>query len=135
MTEKESRFMREDDGSELKEGEWLLKVREDGVGFMTKLTKQGKVPVVFKDFCDRGYPYGVEIPTKIIEETYSDGWSIVGFRAGKSQSWVKVKHPEGFILEIYASDYFDNVINNCKGALVDNKCKWIGNKLEFEENE
>lgn len=122
--------MRDYNGEKLKDDEWLLKVKEDGTGFMTKLTKKGEIPVAFSDFSE-GYPKYEEIPIKVIVETYSDGWWIKGFRSGKSQNWVKIIHPQGFIVEIYASDFFNNVIKNCIGAWVHKKCKWIGNKLEF----
>lgn len=120
-------------GGTLAEDEFLLKVRGD-TGFMTKLNQDGSIPVAFKKWTDD--------PAVIFKEIPREGWKIVSVRAGKSQTWGRVVHPEGFILEIYAySTYTRNrkdvgytmmdLINNftvMKGEII-GKLSWKDNLL------
>jgi len=47
-----------------------------------------------------------------------------------SQSWVKVIHPMGFVLEIRISNFFELVIPYLSEGKMVGKYKWVGNKLE-----
>lgn len=106
----------------LKEEEFYFKKR--GVfGFLTKLTKKGEYPKNFINWA----------PTAKIEkhtETFRTGWQIIDFRIGESQQWAILKHPFGFYLEIYLSDFLthmnsDSIIN---GKLL-GYYKWSDRKL------
>lgn len=112
----------------LEENEYLLKMRlQYGydsylTGFMTKLTKKGELPVAFKNWGDEGI--------YVINETYRFGWEIISWRIGLSQSWARVKHPDGFTLEVYLHDLLGVIKNNTviNGA-IQGEFLWQGNKL------
>jgi hypothetical protein len=122
-------------GGPLADSQFLLKVRGD-VGFMTKLNKDGSVPVAFKAWTNDDPIVFTEIPR--------EGWKIVGIRSGKSQTWARVLHPEGFILEIYAysnapyrkdkkEGSMMGILENCtieKGEIKE-KLTWRDNMLHF----
>jgi hypothetical protein len=93
----------------LKENEMLLKVRSDEMGFLTKLNKDGTTPVAFKNWKD-GYYSTCALETKIVEEIPREGWEIVDWRSGKSQTWIVVKHPNDFKLEIRMDNFMDDVL-------------------------
>ena len=86
--------------NELKENEYLLKVRSDNntdTGFMTKYNKNGSIPVAFSQ-------WGRDLPTQLHVEEFNRGWKFISYRIGVSQSWATVMHPLGFTLEIYLSN-------------------------------
>ena len=114
-------------GEELKENEYLLKMKFNGldttpIGFMTKLNKNGTIPISFNEWDDS------EI--FIIQETFRDGWKINRdnpLRIGKSQSWISLIHPLGFTVEVYISKFI-NMISNGICTIADSelqgKFKW-----------
>ncbi len=100
---------------ELLEDEWLLKLREDPhterkggewipgkVGFFSKLNKSGELPVAFL-----AWGGGREDTIYIFRETYRTGWKIFSWRFGKSQNWAVLRHPEGFTVEIYLTNFLE----------------------------
>lgn len=102
----------------LKENEFLLKVKANGIGFMAKLNKDGSVPKVFNEWGDIGF--NVKLPTYIITESYRSGWKFVGLRHGKSAAWVTLKHAFGFTVEINktAFEKIANKITMVNGLIV-----------------
>ena len=127
-------------GQELKESEWLLKIRTyDNMGFLTKLTKKNELPKAFEEWTSSAYyKTACSLPIKVIEETFSSGWKLNEgskydmYRLGMSQSWVKVQHPMGFILEIHLENFFREVVPHLNAGKIIGNYKWIGNKLERE---
>lgn len=136
------------EGYELKENEYLLKIRREShegineshedyklpTGFITKFNKNGSIPVNFNNWGERRF-YNTrnmtEIPEILIHtEDYSSGWKINGYRPGKSQNWCKLIHPNGFTLEIYLSNFFEliNNVNIVNGEFI-GEFKWDNNKL------
>jgi hypothetical protein len=132
---------------ELLEDQWLLKLRDDvqygwdgkkhfaektyKTGFLTKLTKKGELPKAFEAW--GGPQYGVsghDLPIYVFQETYRSGWSLVSWRFGKSQNWARMRHPEGFHLEIYLDDLLNVIKNDSldQGVIV-GEYKWCDNKL------
>lgn len=98
---------RKNHGIMLEENQFLLKTRQrenETIGFLTKLNKDGSIPVAFWDWPNLfGQIEKAKDDFTIYTEVNRRGWRVVGFRFGESQNWVKVKHPDGFILEIYAN--------------------------------
>lgn len=89
----------------LGERDFLKKVRNEDsktpTGFLSKLNKDGSIPVAFADWPK--YLYGQEKPEiSVHTETLRSGWKISGFRFGESQNWAILVHPNGFKLEIHA---------------------------------
>lgn len=82
-----------EDGYLLKDDEYLFKNYKE-VAFISKCNKDGTIPKNFLNWNKNSDIF-------IHKETYKEGWKFDSFRIGKSQNWVKVIHPEGFILEIY----------------------------------
>ena len=125
-------------GQKLKDTEWLLKVRKDKMGFLSKLTQKGKLHVAFDEWHNGGWhpQPGDEIPVVVINEKFKSGWELNSgsrydmYRLGKSQSWVKVKHPMGFILEIHLENFFNIVVPYLSEGKMVGEYKWVGNKLE-----
>ncbi len=118
----------------LNEAEFLLKVKGGVKGFMTKLNKNGTMPVAFDTWEKNkwiGQTKKVEdLPIYIITETPREGWKIVNWRFGMSQNWAIVMHPLGFTVEIYLEQLLEiikggNVIN---GELV-GQFSWKDHKL------
>lgn len=89
----------------LGENEFLLKV-DNGVGFMTKLNKNGSIPSSFESWRS-GYWNRNNRPLQlyIIEEKYRRDWKFVGLRHGQSTAWVVLEHPYGFRVEINATAF------------------------------
>jgi hypothetical protein len=124
----------------LLEDQWLLKLREGSpkTGFLSKLTQKGELPVKFKDWgvyrswdpATGYYASGENLPVYVWEETYRSGWKLKKWRIGKSQEWAVMQHPEGFILEIYLTNFLDIVLNETvdQGMIV-GEFKWKDNKL------
>jgi hypothetical protein len=130
---------------ELREDEYLLKLRDDyewdwdgekhqvknsyKTGFLSKLTKKGEVPIKFKDWGKT--TYGGPVPTTYVwQESFRSGWKLKSWRIGKSQEWAKVQHPDGFLVEIYWSNFLEIVLDATmdQGVLV-GEYKWEANKL------
>ena len=117
------------EGYELKDGEYLLKIRDDSTGFMTKLNKNGTIPKDFKSF---GIPYGCkeELPIYVIEETYMFGWKLVSWRFGMSMNWAKLMHPLGFTVEIYLQNFLNIVNENTIiNGVIQGNFKWVYSNL------
>jgi hypothetical protein len=119
----------------LEEDEWLLKVYEHKapigdhkLGFMSKLKKDGTLPVAFKDW-KPNYREKIE-DIFLVRETFRSGWVLTKYRAGMSQSWAVITSPEGIRFEIYLDNLFellagDGVVNN----EIIGKYKWHDKKL------
>jgi hypothetical protein len=122
-------------GQELKDNEWLVKVRNDNMGFQTKLTKKNELPKPFENWNNRYYGT-IPIPVTVITEEFSDKWKLNSgdrfdmYRLGKSQSWVKVVHPLGYILEIRIQNFFEEVVPYLSDGKLIGNYRWIGNELE-----
>lgn len=119
-------------GYKLKYNEYLCKIAEDGIGFITKYNKDGSVPKSF-DTWRETYHNKKKLPTFIHSEDFKQGWEVVGYRTGKSQDWAEVKNPAGFILEIYLKNFFDiiedvSVINK----VFQHNLKWENKRLCVE---
>ena len=131
---------------ELLEDQWLLKLREDKVwnpekriweeglqktGFLSKLTKKGELPKSFTDWGgDRYGATGKDLPIYVFQESYRTGWKLISWRFGKSQNWARMRHPEGFVVEIYLDNFLDVVKETAmdQGEILD-EYKWVDNKL------
>jgi hypothetical protein len=131
------------EGYELKEGEYLLKIRPPQAcwqneislptGFMTKFNKDGSVPVNFKSW---GHRYGEDVlPILVFKETFREGWKLRSWRFGKSQQWASLVHPDGFTVEIYLSQFLDIVkeFTIIKGE-IQGEFKWEDNRLISKNN-
>jgi hypothetical protein len=110
------------EGGELKENEFLLKIRErDNAGFMSKLTQKNEVPVKFEKW-DNCYNYSYrkenDAPIYVIEDDYANGWNVVDWRAGQSQTWIIVRHPQGFTLEITMDNFIQKVLPHLSGNAI-----------------
>ena len=120
------------EGRILKEDEYLLKIRKDKVGFLTKLTQKGKLPVAF-DGWNEGYRHTSapdKLPIYIFKEVPRSGWKLVSWRFGQSLNWARVSHPEGFTIEIYLQQFLEIIENNIiKSGVVYGKFHWEDNKL------
>jgi hypothetical protein len=121
-------------GQDLAEDEWLLKVRDDGVGFMTKLTQKKELPKAFESWSSYNSSAPMEI--KVLKEDFDLGWKLNDgesyevYRIGKSQSWVKLVHPLGFVLEIRIANFFADVAHSMNNGILLGEYKWVGNSVE-----
>lgn len=139
------------EGTKLKENEFLLKIRgydeeRHPTGFITKLNKDGSIPVAFRDWyagstpnpeyidwkttpnIPRSFPKTMETTVHI--EEFSTGWRIYGSRFGKSQNWATMVHPKGFILEIYMTNLISLLkISNMQDGELMGEFKWSKNQL------
>ena len=115
-------------GDILGEDEYLLKIRSDNTGFLTKLTKKGELPKSFIDWNDYS-PHRI-LPIHIVKEIFTSGWKLESWRFGTSQNWATIWHPMGFKVEIYLSDFLRIIQKNDihKGELI-GAFKWQENKL------
>lgn len=124
------------DNYQLKDNEYLLKIDEsDKMGFLTKLTQKGLIPKAFDewryDFIylrkDKNKP---KFPIYIHEEVPTNGWKLIKWRIGKSQEWATVMHPEGFMIEIYLTNFLEIVKNNTIiNGVIQGQFIWKENKL------
>lgn len=130
---------------ELREDEYLLKLRDDyewdwdgekhqvknsyKTGFLTKLTKKGELPKAFDYWGTQSVPYS-KLTVYVWQESFRSGWKLKSWRIGKSQEWAKVQHPDGFLVEIYLSNFLEIVLDATmdQGVLV-GEYKWEANKL------
>ncbi len=123
-------------GMTLLDNEYLLKIRSDNTGFMSKLTKKEELPKAFDSWNEHTWSSVIDLPIKVIEEDYRKGWKIdIGsrydmYRIGKSQQWVKLTHPLGFKLEIYLESFFTDVLPYMQNGVILGEWKWVGNKIE-----
>jgi hypothetical protein len=138
----------EPEKTELKEDEWLLKIRNEGIynyvdktwtetgdktGFLSKLTKKGELPVKFLGWGVSHWSLpqkAHELPIYVFKEYPRTGWKLIGWRFGQSQNWATVRHPEGFMIEIYLDNFLDVVKESTidQGVIL-GKYKWENNKL------
>jgi hypothetical protein len=129
---------------ELLEDQWLLKLRSDSewdgtkwipdafkTGFLSKLTKKGELPKSFTDWGgDRYGAAGKDLPVYVFQESYRTGWKLISWRFGKSQNWARMKHPEGFVVEIYLNNFLDVVKETSMDqGMILGEYKWEDNKL------
>jgi hypothetical protein len=128
-------------GYKLKDDELLLKIwktqtiKDFSKGFITKLNKDGSVPVAFLAW---GTPWGKSdadaLTTWVFTETYRSGWKILGWRFGKSQNWATMKHPEGFTVEVYMRDLLEVIFQDTIDyGTLSGKYKWENHKLIREK--
>jgi len=118
-------------GTAIGENEYLLKIRSDKTGFMTKLTQKGEYPKAFLDWGVEGWkPKKTDLPVYIMTETYKAGWKIMSWRFGMSQNWATVLHPDGFKVEIYLQDLLKIIQTNVvvKGV-IQGEFMWKSNTL------
>ena len=126
-------------GTALKDDEYLLKVRADRVGFLTKLNKDGSIPKAFSEW-GKTYVYGKNYgdpggisgmpDIKIHKETFKSGWALRGWRFGQSQNWAILLHPDGFSVEVY----LDKMLTIFQRSIIDHgniigEFKWEKYKL------
>ena len=125
-------------GYKLKENEFMLKVRgkisktSPPTGFMTKYNQNGSMPKAFEEWGVYRYSSTPQTPLDIwvMEETFRSGWKLNDWRIGKSQEWAEVIHPEGFIVEIYLTDFLTHVkTGEIKNGELIGKFKWQDRKL------
>ena len=147
--EKITKTLREyPEGYQLKGDEHLLKLKEGRewigkgldfedviVGYLTRFNQNGTIPKNFIDW-NRNYSRdSSENKVYIFEETYREGWRIRGYRTGMSQSWVKVLSPEGFIVEIYLSQFLELIrTTSLQSGLIIGEFKWEKNELIQKPN-
>ncbi len=127
-------------GDKLEEDQFLLKVcshyhSNTEKGFLTKFNKDGTIPKAFLNWGGHTSKTGTWNPGNsnsiyVFDEYFRSGWEIVGYRSGASRVWCQVKHPEGFILEVYLNNLFtiisENIISN---GIILGEFKWEDNKL------
>lgn len=92
----------------LEENEFLLKV--NGLtGFMTPLTKEGKLPKAFLEYPAINLENDRSANIFIIKEEFRTNWELIKIREGMSTTWFILKHPYGFAVEINAQ-VFNKII-------------------------
>jgi hypothetical protein len=128
------------EGYELKEDEYLLKVRDheddNPTGFMTKFNKDGSMPKAFLEWGRSWYDKDREPETiYLFKEEFKKGWKFVDFRIGKSQSWAEMVHPLGFTVEIYLEQIPELLLSYDlkKGGIIQGTFKWEGKRLIEQE--
>lgn len=115
---------------ELEQDEYLFK-QYNNTGYLTKLNKDGSVPIKFLEWNSTNrYIARPELKIQLRKEVFREGWKIEGSRYGESQNWAILKHPDGFTVEIY----MNNLINLLKEIEVKNgtligEFKWEYSKL------
>lgn len=123
------------EGRVLEENEYLLKIRPDGgtrwrtynTGFLTKLNKNGTIPVNFAkwNFVSN------KLDIFVVTETYRTGWKIVGARFGESQNWAILLHPDNYTVEIYMNSLIDLInTNTIINGEIQGEFKWKEKNLE-----
>jgi hypothetical protein len=128
-------------GGKIEDDQFLLKIGTNyagnKVGFMTRLNKDGSIPKAFIEW-RAGYGSHAASPldTFVIDEYFRPGWEFVSTRMGASQTWAVMKHPEGFLVEIYFND-LQTILRNdcCLNGVLGGHYKWSKNKLiKFKED-
>ena len=114
-----------EEGYKLKDNELLLKIKkresvyQNGtyvkcdVGFLTKLTKAGRLPSAFVSWGN--YPPDPPLPIYVVEETHRKGWKLLGWRFGQSQNWATLLHPDGYTVEIYLQQFLEIIKHKTLG--------------------
>ena len=126
--------------AKLKENEYLLKIRPSQesypnppTGFLAKYTQKGELQKSFDDWGVNiypGRPIPDPLPIALHTEVFKSGWKLFGWRFGKSQNWAEMVHPDGFILEIYLTNFLDIVQENViTFGVLEGEFKWEKNKL------
>jgi hypothetical protein len=126
--------------SPLLEDQWLLKIREGNpkTGFLSKLTKKGEIPVKFNEWAStqtyntetRKWDVSYNTTVYVWQESYRSGWTLKNWRIGKSQEWAVMQHPEGFLLEIYLSNFLEvSLKDTVDFGVLRGEYKWEDNKL------
>ncbi len=126
--------------SPLLEDQWLLKIREGNpkTGFLSKLTKKGEIPVKFNEWAStqtyntetRKWDVSYNTTVYVWQESYRSGWTLKNWRIGKSQEWAVMQHPEGFLLEIYLSNFLEvSLKDTADFGVLRGEYKWEDNKL------
>jgi hypothetical protein len=129
-----------EDGYELKEDEYLLKIVknswQDGSdkGFLAKHTQKGKIPEAFKNWPVRRYagnsPADWDHPVYVHKETFGSGWRIMSWRFGQSQNWASLVHPKGFTVEIYLTQLLEIMkTHTVIEGVLQGEFKWQDHKL------
>ena len=129
-----------EEGYQLKENEYLLKVRPSGInsipdtGFLATLTQKKELPKSFVEW-GNSWDYATKTRTKmpviqIHTETFRHGWTLSSWRFGQSQNWASIITPEGWTIEVYLSHFLDiikehTVIN----GEIQGEFMWKANKL------
>lgn len=116
-------------GQKLGEDDYLLKINNHKVGFLAKLTQKGQLPKAFDEWTTN-YLQKTKLPVYFHSEDYAYGWELVQWRFGQSQNWAVMKHPKGFMVEIYLQQFLELLKNDTlhKGVL-QGEYKWRANKL------
>jgi hypothetical protein len=118
----------------LKEDEWLLKVRrkegKPAVGFLTKLNRDGSIPKAFTNWERNVSNTQENLPIVVHLEEFTSGWCISDWRYGESRNWAVMLHPDGFTLEIHLEEFLKllHEITVINGELV-GEFKWDKTKL------
>jgi len=95
----------------LEEHQYLLKVRKDRVGFLTKLTLKNELPIAFKNWTKGYHDKSCSLPIYVFDNFRYSGWKLVEWRFGMSQNWAKVKHPAGFVVEVQLHNLLETLLN------------------------
>lgn len=125
------------EGDSLADDEFLLKIRNDKTGYLTKFNQDGSIPKPFSSWGQ--YKYGNTpkdaLTTYVFKETFRPGWRINGYRFGKSQNWAEMVHPEGFTVEIYLTNLLEIIQDNkIEFGKIIGFFKWQGHNLIKEES-
>lgn len=120
-------------GTELKDDEYLLKIKEGRTvpqGFLTKLTKDGRIPVRFRQWSTYYPDTQIPLPIYVVQESFRTGWRIYGCRFGESQNWAVLLHPDNYTVEIHMDEFISllNSITVKDGELM-GEFKWSPTKL------
>lgn len=120
---------------DLEEGQYFLKVQprkkqipgtwdyvednsQPSYGYLTKCNKDGSLPKLFNE-------WGYQLDMFLFQEKYRFGWKINDSRNARmgGVSWIELIHPEGFTVEIRATDFVD-ILKTIKtdNGLILNKC-------------
>ncbi|WIC41344.1 hypothetical protein MA9V1_080 [Chryseobacterium phage MA9V-1] len=147
-----------EEGMILGEHEYLLKVNNVFLdypgfcaksGFLTKLNAGNKKPP--KKFLDWGHvydytinDYGYSYSRKhlyspeifvVDQSKFRRGWALLGFRSGESQDWVKILHPDGYVLEVHAKHFYEDILPRVTIDLctIMAEMRWADGKLELND--
>jgi hypothetical protein len=130
-------YKKYEEGQPLAENEYLLKIRDDKTGFMSKFTQKGELPKAFKEWGGKPHytpelgRHTTNIPEiMIMEEFPRSGWKIVSWRFGQSQNWATVRHPLGFTVEVYLQDLLHVIkCNTVINGELQGEFSWNAHKL------
>ena len=118
------------DEYELAEDEWFFNKDSLNIGCMMKFNKDGSLPKTVKNWSYEG------APIYLMEEYYRDGWSIGKIVTKTSSTWLMLKHPLGFLVEVNPyglGTILDNA--NIENGIIMTKCMYdVKNKRILLEN-